>query len=216
MTQPLRTPRLEQVVGDAIEAALRRLHVSMPGEIQSYDSSKQTAQVKPQIQDRPSADGVVLALPVLEDVPVVFPRAGGWSMTFGVQKGDQCLLVFSERSLDVWLGGGGDSDPADLRHHHIADAVAFVGLHDNSHAIGSAASSGVRIGKDDGKPEILLDGTDVTITVDNGAKINLNVGTGGKVNLGGAGVAIAVDKDLAGPYPISAALCQTVTAKVGP
>jgi hypothetical protein len=217
MSIALRTPPLPDYVRQAVENALRDLHVSLPGQIESYDVATQTAKVKPLVQERASSDDVVLDLPVLEEVPVVFPRAGGVSLTFGVKKGDQCLLVFSERSLDQWLANGGVVDPLDSRHHHLTDAVALMGLHDSKSAIGAAASSGARLGADGGKPELLVAGTDITINVDAGAHINLVVGTGGTVNLGGAGgVAIAVDKDLAGPYPVQALQCMTVKAKVGP
>jgi hypothetical protein len=50
-----------------------------------------------------------------------------------------------------------------------------------------------------------------------GANVNVDCGTGGKINLGGAAAALAVamETDMAGPYPI---VCkgQAVKAKVGP
>lgn len=45
-----------------------------------------------------------------------------------VAVGDTGLLIFSDRSLDVWLATGGIVDPGDDRRHALSDAVFVPGL----------------------------------------------------------------------------------------
>ncbi|PWU06784.1 MAG: hypothetical protein C5B43_01340 [Verrucomicrobia bacterium] len=60
---------------------------------------------------------------------MIFPRSGGASLTFPVLEGDNCLLLFSERSMDLWLTVGGQVTPDDPRKFDISDAIAIVGLY---------------------------------------------------------------------------------------
>jgi len=67
-------------------------------------------------------------MPVVPDVPVVWPRSGGAQMTMPVRRGDTVLLVFTDRSIDRWLAQGGNVTPDDRRQHDLSDAVAVPGL----------------------------------------------------------------------------------------
>ncbi len=108
--------------------SLLDVHVSMPGRIESYDAAKQEASVQPLIKVA-LADGSEASLPVINQVPVIWPRGGGAILSFPLQAGDTVLLVFSERSLDEWLQQGGELAPDDPRSHDLSDAVAIPGLY---------------------------------------------------------------------------------------
>jgi hypothetical protein len=214
-----RTPELAELVQSAIDFALRDVPVAMPGRIESFDAEKQTASVQPLVKRRDFLDvggvGQARALPVINGVPVIFPAAGGYRLTFPLAKGDTVLLVWSHRSLDVWQANGGLVDPGDLRHHDVSDAVALVGLHDNGHALADFATDGLVLGKDGG-PTVKV--TDSAITVDAGSgTVTLKAGTVNvegttAINLGGtaAALAVALMGDTAGPYPL---VCKGVTIK---
>jgi hypothetical protein len=79
------------------------------------------------------------SLPVITDVPVVFPGAGDYSVTFPIAKGDTVLLIFAEGSLDQWLTKGGEVDPQDDRRFSLTDAIAIPSLR-HGPISGSAAS----------------------------------------------------------------------------
>jgi hypothetical protein len=119
---------LAGVLRQAQAQALAGLHTALPGQIEEYDYTTQRAKVKPLIQ-RQDADGTLESFPVIVDVPVVWPRSGGASLTFPVAAGDTVLLIFSERSLDWWLSMGGDSAPGDPRRFDLSDAIAIPGLY---------------------------------------------------------------------------------------
>lgn len=120
---------MSEALGTLLESAMSQhgenKHTAIPGIVVSGGGGK--VNVKPSLNRR-LKDGSVESLPVIPNVPVWFPRGGGASITWPVKAGDGCLLVFSERSLDEWKGGGGEFTPDDPRRNGLSDAIAFVGL----------------------------------------------------------------------------------------
>lgn len=229
MSEQSRSPKLEELLRDAFDFMARDLYVALPGRIESFDSEKQTARVQPLVKRRDFLDtkvSQVSRLPAINNVPVVFPSAGGYRLAFPLQQGDGVLLVFSQRSLDVWQQNGGEVDPGDLRHHSISDAVALAGMHDDGHPIKNFPSSGISLGKDDGA-QVNIDGDNVVVkgsagvTVDAGnAEVKLTCGTANinaasGIKLGGeaAVLKVALETDTAGPYPL---VCKGVMTKSAP
>lgn len=127
----MRTPTLGQVVRQALDVRLGAMRVSMPGRIESFDAATQLARVTPLLKEEYENDegaAVVEALPVINNVPVFIPGGGMFVDTFPIEAGDECLLIFSDRSLDVWKERGGVVDPVAADRHTLTDAVALVGV----------------------------------------------------------------------------------------
>ena len=118
-------------ISDAIRYAilyqLSNIHTALPGQIVSYDFTTQKASIQPTI-NKVWSDGTKIPLPILENVPVIFPESGGASITFPVLPGDTCLIIFAERSIDEWKTNGGLVNPVDPRKFDFTDAVAIMGL----------------------------------------------------------------------------------------
>lgn len=81
------------------------LRVAAPGIIQSFNSAEQTVTVQLSIREKRNNDGVETweDLPQLVDVPVVFPRAGGYVLTMPIKPGDECLVILA---IIAWTPGG--------------------------------------------------------------------------------------------------------------
>jgi hypothetical protein len=110
-----------------VEDALRRVNTALPGQIDSYDPSSGKATVQPLLREK-YADGDVIDLPPIPNVPVVFPRTAAASITLPIARGDGVLLLFCQRSMDTWLSSGGVANPDDIRMHSLSDAIAIPGL----------------------------------------------------------------------------------------
>lgn len=153
---------LASVINKGVENRLKDLHTAMPGIIETFDPVTQTASVQPAIMRIFSTDDgekvitTPAALPLLINVPVQYPRGGGFSLTFPVSPGDECLLVFSERALDSWHQFGGVQRPSQRRFHHLSDATAFVGLSSAPRKIGSYNANSVELRNDAGDQFIQL------------------------------------------------------------
>lgn len=109
---------------DKISSAIR---VSLPCVIESYDYKTQKADIRVDIKELYN-NNTELEYPILVDVPVIFPRSGGASITLPVKQGDSCLVIFLDRDITNWLLGASKQKPATKRIHHLSDAVAIVGL----------------------------------------------------------------------------------------
>jgi len=118
---------VDQAFAEQIEGRLKNLHTCLPGIIVNFDGVTQTATVQPAIQRIFTEKGPV-NLPVCVDVPVLFPGGGGFALTFPVTAGDECLLMFSERAIDLWFTFGQTQPPSEYRLHDLSDGVALVGL----------------------------------------------------------------------------------------
>ncbi len=111
----------------AVLFQLYDVHTALPGQIISYDYSIQKATIQPCLK-KSYLDGTTQEMPILNNVPVIFPRSGEASLTFPVLPGDTCLLLFIERSTDLWKSVGGVVAPNDPRKFDLSDAVAIMGL----------------------------------------------------------------------------------------
>ena len=121
---------------DAFDFGLR---VASPGIIQSFDAEKQTVTVQIAITERilcndPSfiekhgSNVGAEEIPLLVDVPICIPRAGGFALTVPVKAGDECLVVFSDTCFDAWYQSGGVQNQMSLRRHDLSDGFAILGV----------------------------------------------------------------------------------------
>jgi hypothetical protein len=170
----------EAALNAALDAQRLNLHTSMPGTVTSYDPGTQTVQVQPGIQRLFRGQGAV-DLPKLVDVPVFFPRGGGFVLSFPVQAGDECLLVFSERAIDFWWKNGGSQLPSELRTHDLSDAFAFVGFSSNPGVAKVSPGldpSAVELRSLDGQAKIQIDGSQNITVQSNTGDITASSATG--------------------------------------
>ncbi|HEB3560740.1 TPA: hypothetical protein RZC73_003070 [Escherichia coli] len=140
-------------------SVMSALRVSMPGIVQSFDPDAVTVVVQPAIKGyEPDSNGInqSTTLPLLVDVPVVFPRGGGCTLTFPVKAGDECLVVFADRCIDFWWQSGGIQEPVDERMHDLSDAFCIVGPQSQAKKIGGISTSAVELRSDDGETKLSL------------------------------------------------------------
>lgn len=182
----------EQALKTVSDAIFSTLHVAMPGVIQSFDPGD--AHTPPSVVAQPALKGQLndaignvksAPLPLLVDVPVFFPRGGGCSMTFPVRKGDECLLIFSDRCIDFWWQSGGIQETVDPRQHDLSDAFAIVGLQSGQTKIADISTDAVQLRTDDGRAFIeLRQNGEVTITTPH-LTINSDTTINGEVKVNG-------------------------------
>lgn len=163
----------------ALHSALAHLQTHMwtalPGQIESYDSDANTVEVQPTVQGLIThSDGNThpVDLPVLPDVPVYFPRGGGVTFTFPIQKGDECLVIFSSRCIDGWWQSGGSQLAPEFRMHDLSDGFALIGPMSQPNRISGISTSTAQIRSDDGKAYIELDPSSHKVTVNTPANVD--------------------------------------------
>lgn len=158
-----RSGALAQVLASERKTISEQIRVALPGIIQSFDPGDDdrppTCVVQPAIRyvERDN-DGnkSTKDYPLLVDVPVVFPRGGGCTLTFPVKAGDECLVIFADRCIDFWWQSGGIQEPVDERMHDLSDAFCIVGPQSQAKKIGGISTSAVELRSDDGETKLSL------------------------------------------------------------
>ncbi len=97
------------------------------GSIVSYDSSNQTCEIELGVL-RLLPNGSEIKYPLLLDVPVIILSGGGASLTFPIEAGDKCLVLFNDRDIDIFLEEDRVALPNSPRAHDYSDGIALVGL----------------------------------------------------------------------------------------
>lgn len=120
-----------QELVDAIEkligSQINDLHTAIPAEIVEFNEDDCTVDVMPKAKIRLTT-GQEVAYPRINNVPLLFPCGAGQGVViaFPVQKGDGCLLIFSEKALDYWQGSGVASSENKFA---LSNAIAIPGLY---------------------------------------------------------------------------------------
>ena len=156
----------------ALDGLQGRMWTAPPGVIQKvhWNNGSPYAEVQPATMGRTTSPDHTVAfesLPLLPHCPLYFPRGGGFTLTFPVSEGDECMLVFSSRALDEWWQYGKGGNSYDLRMHDLSDAIAFVGLTSQKRPIssGSVSSDGAQLRSDDGTVSVTVTDSSVVSAV---------------------------------------------------
>ena len=105
---------------------LLKVHTALPAEIVDFDPKECTATVLPKAK-MVLTNGKVMDYPQITDVPVMFQQGGGRdvAVVFPVKKGDGCLLIVSEQTLDMWKEEG---EQYSEMKYSLSNAIALPGL----------------------------------------------------------------------------------------
>lgn len=181
--------RLERMKDDATalrfaaDALLWGLWTAIPCIIEKVDFKKMTVEAQPTIRGlnidkcgaRQSED-----LPLLVDVPIHYPQGGGFTLTFPIKKGDECLVVFSSRCIDAWWQCGGVQGQLEHRRHDLSDGFAFVGFRSQPRVLDpSPDCENTQLRSDDGEAHVTIK-PDHTVTLIN-PDASATLSPGGKV-----------------------------------
>lgn len=122
----------ENSILDALDATtadiLSNLHTSLIAKVTKVNAK--TINAKPVINR--IVDGVSIELPEFAEIPIIHLHGGGSSIRFPIAVGDYCLLIINERCIDDWYFGKDYSEPREHRLHDYSDAIALVGVYNQS------------------------------------------------------------------------------------
>lgn len=181
-----------QLLNDAEEAQRlvldgrqSNIWTAMPCIVTSVDFSTMTLEAQPAIQGTiEDENGVSRSVnyPLLVDVPIVFPSAGGFTLTMPIAVGDEVLVIFASRCIDSWWQSGGIGRPMEARMHDLSDGFAIPGPKSQPKKISGISSTGAQIRNDAGTTyiEISADGK-IKLVSPTEVKITGNLKVSGEV-----------------------------------
>lgn len=153
------------------------IRVAIPGIVQSFDPGEQTVTVQPVIRERiRDQDGNMsfTDLPLLLDVPVVFPRAGGFVLTMPISPGDECLVIFGDMCIDAWWSNGGVQNQTEKRRHDLSDGFAIMGGWSQPRVVSGYSMDSAQLRTEDGETKISIKPGEINIIA---ATVNVNATT---------------------------------------
>lgn len=144
-----------QAADTLFDANRRTLNTISVAYVESYDPKTKTATVTIPITDFYDTDGeepLNLDWKPIPDIPVIFFRAGGWSQTAPLKKGDPVLLLFCQRSIDEWFATDGKTtvSPGFINTHDEKDCLALAGLFPSKNNDGESDGENFIIAHKDG------------------------------------------------------------------
>jgi len=162
------TPTFEQVLLDAIRTSEMDLHVSMPAKVTAVDNSLQKVSLLPMLKKKYKINGTTEGTEraIIENLPIKYMsgRGGKSFVHVPVAVGDLGMVVFCDRSLDVYLSGDGENTnlPNDTRLHDISDGYFLAGVNPWGNAISGVSDENITIKNSDG----VADSMTITIKPD--------------------------------------------------
>lgn len=133
------------------------------------------------------------------DVPIVFPSAGGFTLTLPVAPGDEGLGIFSSRCIDSWWQNGAAEDsqpPMESRMHDLSDCFFIPGPKSQPNVISNISSSNAQLRTDDGMTYLeITPGGQINLVANSGLSITGNVSVTGSItateDVMGAGISLS-------------------------
>lgn len=170
-----------ELLARVVESYGREMRVALPGIVQVFDPSTQTGRILISVQERININGEEswTNIPLLVDVPLALPRAGGHTFAIAIKPGDECWVWFADYCYDsAWQSGGYGHPQVDRRRHDLSDSFFMPSLFSQPKKIPNYPTEGIQIRDDSG-------GTKVEVV--SGA---VNV-LGGNINISGSSVSVA-------------------------
>lgn len=120
---------LEPILKNFFSDKMSELNFCLPARIENTQNIKEgRIDVKPLFIPR-YLDNTYSELPVVKNVPVVFPSSNESGMVFTPKQGDTVLLIFAQCNIDNFKGGSVEPYSTVFdRSLDINDAVAIVGF----------------------------------------------------------------------------------------
>lgn len=176
----------------ALDGWQTKIWTALPAIVQSFDPVAMTAVLQPTIQASIIDQAGVqhwITLPLLPDVPVVFPGGGGFTLTFPVAAGDEALVVIASRCIDAWWAYGQVQVQAEFRMHNLSDGFALVGVRSRPRVLASVSTTAAQLRSDDGAMRLeLAAGNVLNIVAPGGVNITGNVAITGTLQNNGVNV----------------------------
>lgn len=133
LKKPNSNPHLKDVLEENERNIFLKMNCHAIGTIESFNSENQTVEVSINYLRTYMRNGqrVTKAYPLLLDVPVVMMTGGGATLTFPIEQGDTCVVLFNDRSISQWWASGQVAQLESNRAHALSDGMALIGIRSN-------------------------------------------------------------------------------------
>jgi Phage protein Gp138 N-terminal domain len=147
------------------------LRVCVPAIVNSFDATTQLAEVQIAIQENVFLNlGITpVSIKPLQMVQVGMFRAGGFSITFPVEAGDEGVVIFNDLCINAWKKSGGtQNNQEERRRHDLSDGIFYPMAWSQARKLSGYSTSALQIQSDDGTTSISVSEGSIVLTPDGG------------------------------------------------
>jgi hypothetical protein len=176
---------------ELVKHALIDLRVATPAIVTAFDAGRQVVSVQILTSElvRTPTGPVWTAIAPINNVPILLPRAGGFSLTLPIVPGDEGLLVFCDTCLDLWWQQGGQQPPPGAplaqpnfertRRHDLTDCGFFPGIWNQKRVLANYSPNSAQLRSDDDSVivDVALAGITLTgpnVTINSTGDVDIN------------------------------------------
>lgn len=152
-------PVLTEVLSQFRQQLLVSLNCHQVGEIATFDAVNQTATI--QIKVLRLIGDQQVAYPILTHCPVLILSGGAGRVTFPIQVGDPCLVLFNDRDIDNWFASGAAAVPNSFRTHSLSDGLALVGFRNLANKLTGISTTDTELSQ--GATVVGMDGAKISV-----------------------------------------------------
>lgn len=152
-----------------------KLWTALPATVLDVNLDRQTIKAQGVIKGVfTNEDGskAYLEPPVFINVPICFPRGGGYAITFPLRAGDEVLIVFASRCVDAWWQSGGIQVPPSLRMHSLSDGFAIPGPTSIPNALSGVSINSLRVMNEEATKYVEISEDKITVESDGDVEVH--------------------------------------------
>lgn len=157
MSSPIDQPSEARLLKAARDTGVAKVQTSLPGIVVSYDDAKRTAVVQPAVYDSAEPHQPI------EDVPVLFPRGGGYRMVWPLAPGDEVELHFQKTDPSRFQITGEVSAANYQRKCGMYATATPTAISDPKQLTSVALPGALSIGTDDGLTDIVISSSGIKL-----------------------------------------------------
>jgi hypothetical protein len=176
---------LQEGIREAVLGFFSGLWTALPCIVQSVNLAQGTCNAQPTIQAyvrQPDGSQTWVTLPILQNVPIVFPCAGDFALTLPIAEGDEVLVIFASRNMRLWWKTGEISIQPQLRKFNLTDGFAIPGPRSIPNVLSNISANTAQLRSKDGSTYIeIAAGGIVNIVAPGGLNVNGSVVASGEV-----------------------------------
>jgi hypothetical protein len=192
-TLPIRLNLNEEIYKKLADGLAYDIRVAMPGVIQSWNPTTQTAVIQLSIAERINLSGNLSweQIPLLVDVPLVTIKGGGHLIATAINPGDECWVWFADCCHDAaWQNSGVNNVQSEKRRHDLSDGFFMPSLFSQPKVIPNYPTTGIQIRDAAGDTMVSVVNSTINIAASGtvnvtGATVNINNSSSNTINLNG-------------------------------
>tara|TARA_R110000751_G_scaffold299695_4_gene411059 strand:- start:7153 stop:7857 length:705 start_codon:yes stop_codon:yes gene_type:complete len=167
-------PSLDDLARELKADIFYSLNCHRIGVIESFNPITQAASIRlvDKILIENYQDKKLLDFPLLIGCPVIIAKGAQGGLTYPINQGDTCLVLFNDRDIDNWITTGNTAVPDSARAHNLSDGIAILGLRNELNAIADYNNEETKLNYKESF--ISLDGNATKLMHNSGGALNLD------------------------------------------